>query len=81
MEKFSRVADNKMTNIFEEEIASLLEKECYNSKFDINQSTDRMLAIMVLRKLKLSEVSDERQKFIDNLLTITKAITTNCRDA
>lgn len=80
MEMFSKVADNKMTNIFEEEIASLLEKECYNTKFDVNQSTNRMLAIMVLRKLKLSEVSDERQKFIDNLLAITKAITTNCRD-
>lgn len=80
MENFSKVADNKMTNIFEKEIASLLEKECYNSKFDVNQSTDRMLAIMVLRKLKLSEVSDERQKFIDNLLAITNAISTNCRD-
>lgn len=80
MENFSKVADNKMTKIFEDEIALLLEKECYNSKFDVKQSTDRMLAIMVLRKLKLSEVNDERQKFIDILLTITKAIITNCRD-
>lgn len=80
MEKFAKVADIKMTKIFEDEIALLLQKECYNIKFDVKESTDRMLAVMVLRKLNLTEVTDERKKFIDNLLTITQAITTNCRD-